>query len=383
MTIKSEVTPLQSSPSWKLDCNNGRNILTLSGIWLAKNNNIPTIPDGYFRHAYDNQPLYFDTSSLKQWDSSLIVFLWSIKLQAAQSNIPFDQDSLPEAACKLLSLLSEKPAPVAKRAPYHFQPLVRVGDWFIQSLSDLGQAWMVFIETLKGITSIVAGKSYMRIVDLIQYIRDAGPSALIIISIVNFLVGSILGFVGAVQLRRFAADAYVANLVGIATVREMAVVMTAIVMSGRTGGAYAARIATMQGNEEIDSLKVMGIPISQYLILPSMLSLVFTMPFLYLYGCFMGILGGLTVSIIMLNVTVIGFLQQTFGAVEFNQFIFGGVKSIAFAIFIGISSCHIGLKAGRSAADVGVAATRAVVAGIVGVIALDAIFAVIADIIGI
>ena len=128
-------------------------------------------------------------------------------------------------------------------------------------------------------------------------------SALIIVSVVNFLIGAILAFVGAVQLRKFAADIYVANLVGLAMVREMAAVMTAIIMAGRTGGAYAARIATMQGNEEIDALTVIGIPVADYIVLPSILALVFTMPFLYLYGCLVGMLGGFVVSIAMLNIT--------------------------------------------------------------------------------
>jgi phospholipid/cholesterol/gamma-HCH transport system permease protein len=150
-------------------------------------------------------------------------------------------------------------------------------------------------------------------------------------------------------------------------------------MAGRTGGAYAARIATMQGNEEIDALQVIGIPVSDYLVLPSILALVFTMPFLYLYGCLVGMLGGFVVSFAMLNITGPGYLNETLKAVPLDQFAFGFVKSIAFAILIGVTSCQIGLKAGRSAADVGLAATRAVVTGIVGVIALDAIFAVLAD----
>jgi phospholipid/cholesterol/gamma-HCH transport system permease protein len=222
----------------------------------------------------------------------------------------------------------------------------------------------------------------MRAVDLLGNVRDAGPSALIIVSVVNFLIGAILAFVGAVQLRKFAADIYVANLVGLAVVREMAAVMTAIIMAGRTGGAYAARIATMQGNEEIDALQVIGIPVADYILLPAILALVFTMPFLYLYGCLVGMLGGFVVSIAMLNITGPGYLTQTLGAVPIDQFAFGFFKSIAFAMLIGVTSCRIGLKAGRSAADVGVAATRAVVTGIVGVIAVDAIFAVLADAVG-
>jgi len=223
----------------------------------------------------------------------------------------------------------------------------------------------------------------MRGVDLMANLRDAGPAALLIVSVVNVLIGAILAFVGAVQLRKFAADAYVANLVGLAVVREMAAVMTAIVMAGRTGGAYAARIATMQGNEEIDALQVTGIPVSGYILLPAILALVVTLPFLYLYGCLVGMLGGFAVSIAMLNVTGAGYLSQTLDAVSFGQFGFGFGKSIAFAALIGVTSCRIGLKAGRSAADVGAAATQAVVVGIVGVIALDALFAVLANVAGV
>jgi phospholipid/cholesterol/gamma-HCH transport system permease protein len=138
----------------------------------------------------------------------------------------------------------------------------------------------------------------------------------------------------------------------------------------------------MQGNEEIDALQVIGIPVSDYIVLPAILALVFTMPFLYLYGCLVGMFGGFVVSIAMLNITGPGYLHQTLAAVPFNQFIFGFLKTIAFAILIGAISCQIGLKAGRSAADVGMAATRAVVTGIVGVIALDALFAVLADMVG-
>jgi phospholipid/cholesterol/gamma-HCH transport system permease protein len=236
--------------------------------------------------------------------------------------------------------------------------------------------------TTTGGARAMSGQARMRAVDLLGNVRDAGPSALLIVSVVNFLIGAILAFVGAVQLRKFAADIYVANLVGLALVREMAAVMTAIVMAGRTGGAYAARIATMQGNEEIDALQVIGIPVSDYIVLPSILALVFTMPLLYLYGCLVGMLGGFVVAIAMLDITGPGYLAQTLAAVPLDQFAFGFVKSIAFAVLIGVTSCQIGLKAGRSAADVGLAATQAVVTGIVGVIALDAVFAVLADVVG-
>lgn len=370
-------------PQWKLEQQENHYVISLSGQWLAKNNNIPRFSPKNLERIPAHQTLYFDARNLKNWDSGLIVFLWDIKCQATKHSIKFFDKDLPASAQELLSLLHESKdeAPVKHSSP--FRPLYMIGEWTINGLTNLGITVQMLKEVIIGILKSLTGRSYMRIVDLISDVQNAGPSALLIISVVNFLVGAILGFVGAVQLRRFAADAYVANLVSIATVREMAAVMSAIVISGRTGGAYAARISTMQGNEEIDALKVMGVSIMEYLILPSMLSLVITMPILYLYGCFMGILGGLIVSIFMLKVSIIGFLQQSFGAVAFNQFVFGGLKTISFAIFIGVSSCYIGLKSGRSAVDVGLAATKAVVTGIVGVIAIDAIFAVIADMIGI
>ena len=202
-----------------------------------------------------------------------------------------------------------------------------IGGQTIGLLTETGILTALLVATAQGGARALTGRARMRGVDLLANIRDAGPSALLIVSTVNFLIGAILAFVGAVQLRKFAADIYVADLVGLAVVREMAAVMTAIIMAGRTGGAYAARIATMQGNEEIDALQVIGIPVSDYIVLPSILALVFTMPFLYLYGCLVGMFGGFVVSIAMLSVTGPGYLYETLGAVPFDQFVFGFVKS--------------------------------------------------------
>jgi phospholipid/cholesterol/gamma-HCH transport system permease protein len=303
-----------------------------------------------------------------------------VRRAAAGAGIVLDTAALPQSARKLLGLLPERMAESVPPPAPRFRPLFWLGGAAVGWLDQIGGLSLLLAGAAGGGVRALTGRARMRGVDLLGDVRDAGPAALIIVSVVNFLIGAILAFVGAVQLRRFAADVYVANLVGLALVREMSAVMTAIVMAGRTGGAYAARIATMQGNEEIDALQVIGIPVSDYIVLPSILALVFTMPFLYLYGCLVGIVGGFTVSIAMLTITPAGFLAQTLNAVPFSQFVFGFVKSIAFAILIGVTSCRIGLNAGRSAADVGMAATRAVVIGIVGVIALDAVFAVLADV---
>jgi phospholipid/cholesterol/gamma-HCH transport system permease protein len=250
-------------------------------------------------------------------------------------------------------------------------------------LTELGILSTLLATTGHGGVRALAGRARMRAVDLLGNIRDAGPAALIIVSVVNFLIGAILAFVGAVQLRKFAADIYVANLVGLALVREMAAVMTAIVMAGRTGGAYAAQIATMQGNEEIDALQSFGIPVFDYLVLPRIIALIAMMPLLYLYACAVGLAGGMIVAISVLNLTATAYLEETRQALTGLQFWIGLTKSVAFGALIAMAGCSIGLRAGRSAADVGKAATMAVVAGIIGVIALDAIFAVCANALGV
>ena len=376
-------TPTGSPAAWAIQQANGRNILVVRGDWIAQSGRVPVFSADALRGGSAGEAVAIDAAELGRWDSGLVAFLWDVKRSAAKAGLAVDWDTLPDAARKLLALLPgalDRPEPARRRV---FRPLNWLGGKTIGMFTEIGILSEMLTATVGGGLRAAIGKALTRAVDLLADIRAAGPSALIIVSVVNFLIGAILAFVGAVQLRKFAADIFVANLVGLALVREMAAVMTAIVMAGRTGGAYAARIATMRGNEELDALEVVGIPVSDYLILPSVLALVFTMPLLYLYGCLIGIFGGLLVSVGMLNITTLGFVHQTLDAIPFSQFVFGFVKSIAFAAMIGVTSCRIGLQAGRSAADVGVAATRAVVVGIVGVIAMDAVFAVAADVVGI
>ncbi len=382
LAVSAVLTPPESPPHWQFRPEAGRATLDLAGDWLAQSGAIPDFPADALAGAKAGQALGFETASLGRWDTGLIAFLWDAKRAAATAGLAVDGAALPEAARKLLGLLPDRPEPPRPAPRRRFRPLYWLGGAAIGAVTEFGILSTLLADTARGGVLALVGRARLRRVDLLANIRDAGPASLPIVSIVNFLIGTILAFVGAVQLSRFAADIYVANLVGLALVREMSVVMTAIVMAGRTGGAYAARIATMQGNEEIDALTVFGIPIADYILLPSVLALVFTMPFLYLYGCLVGILGGFTVSLAMLNVTALGFLNQILNAVPFDQFVFGFVKSIVFGVLIGVTSCRIGLKAGRSSADVGTAATRAVVVGIVGVIAVDAIFAVIANMLG-
>jgi phospholipid/cholesterol/gamma-HCH transport system permease protein len=356
----------------------GDTLVTLSGDWTVQDDGAtPAEPEAWL-DRHDLTAILFDTRRLGRWDSSLLVYLAGLRRNAEPRAIRFDDSGIPIAARRLLELLPKQNA--APAAPTrHPGFLERIGRAAISAWTE----WVAVTTLLGGQvleTGVaIIGRARMRRIDLLACLYDAGIAALPMVALVNVLVGGILAFVGAIELRRFGADIYIANLVGIAQVREMAAVMTAIVMAGRTGGAYAAEIASMQGSNELDALSVLGVPIQDYLILPRVLALTLMTPILYLYGSCVGILGGFAIAVSMLNISPALFIAQTRDAVTLSQVAFGITKSLAFGALIAIAGCRIGLKAGRSATDVGHAATSAVVAGIVGVIMVDAVFAVCAN----
>ncbi len=320
----------------------------------------------------------FDSSRLGRWDSSLLVYLSAVSQAAAPRSIRVDDSGIPIAARRLLELLQQPAAPPAAPPP---RPMFveQLGHWAIAQWCELEAVTALIGGQLLQSGAALLGRAKMRRIDFLGCMYDAGIAALPMVALVNVLVGAILAFVGAIELRRFGADIYIANLVGLAQVREMAAVMTAIVMSGRTGGAYAAEIASMQGSNELDALRVLGIPVRDYLVLPRVMALTLMTPVLYLYGSAIGILGGFAVAVSMLNISSELFIEQTRSAVTMHEILFGLTKSIAFGALIALAGCRIGLKAGRSATDVGRAATSAVVVSIIGIIMLDAVFAVCAN----
>jgi phospholipid/cholesterol/gamma-HCH transport system permease protein len=330
--------------------------------------------------------LRLDATNVGRWDSALIGFLKKLGDLAKAGGIApvqIDESGLPESARRLIGLALAVSPQHREALPQRPTFVARVGLAYFSLWSGVVAAAALVGEAAMRGTAAFAGLVRMRAIDVMQLVREAGAGALGIVALVNGLVGAIIAFIGAVQLQRFGADIYVANLVGIAVVREMAAIATAIVMAGRTGGAYAAHLATMQGNEEIDALNALGIPVFDFLVLPRIAALVSMMPLLYLYGCAAGLLGGFVVSIATLDLTTAAFLEQLRTAIAGTQFAIGLIKSVAFGALVALAGCHIGLTAGRSAEDVGHAATAAVVAGIVGIIALDAVFAVCTNVLGI
>lgn len=261
--------------------------------------------------------------------------------------------------------------------------LAAIGKGALSRFAAVKEVATLLGELILATLALLRGRARFDRADTWAVVQASGASALGVVALVNLLVGSILAFVGAIQLQKFGAEMFVADLVSIATVREMAAVITAVVLCGRTGAAFAARIATMQGNEEIDALKTMGVSPVEYLVLPRVLALTLMTPLLYVFACGVGLMGGWLVAVGTMDLSSALYWDRTADALAGQHFIIGGLKSLAFGALVAFAGCYYGLRAGRNAAAVGEATTSAVVSGIVGVIVVDAVFALCAYALGV
>jgi phospholipid/cholesterol/gamma-HCH transport system permease protein len=218
--------------------------------------------------------------------------------------------------------------------------------------------------------------------DLWLLVQQCGVEALPIVALISFLVGLILAFVGAVQLRQFGAQVYVADLVGLGMVREMGALMTGILMAGRTGAAFAAQLGTMRVNEEVDALQTLGISPVEYLVLPRLLALTLMLPLLCVFADLIGIAGGGLVGVGMFGIEPTQYVQRTIHRISVDDCLVGVAKSAVFGVLVALAGCLRGLRASGSASAVGQAATSAVVTGIVAIVCADGLFAVLSTVLG-
>jgi phospholipid/cholesterol/gamma-HCH transport system permease protein len=315
---------------------------------------------------------------LGAYDSSLPAFLLA-KIRESSAG-PEDTPSFTGLSDNLRGLLElalavpeESQTQTTPRASSEIRKLGKISLSIWTSLKGLaeftGQAML-------SLGRFFTGKARFRTSDFWMTLQECGVQALPIVSLISFLIGLILAFVGNVQLTNFGASLFVADLVGIAMVREMGVVMTAIIMSGRTGAAFAAHLGSMKANEEIDALRTFGFDPFDFLVLPRLLALVLMMPILTIFANFVGILGGMLVGW-MVGISPELYWAETRKAVDLTNGSLGVIKSVFFGAAIAVSGCMQGMKAGNSSAAVGEATTRAVVASITTVIVLDSAFAAI------
>jgi phospholipid/cholesterol/gamma-HCH transport system permease protein len=356
----------------------------LAGSWRFADG-LPSVRD--VQQQFADMPhlarVTFETTALAAWDTGLLTFLLQSFDVCKQHQAEVDPSGLPEGVRRLLALAAAVPERQGvRRTEARVAWLSRVGgkilamvEAMVEALTFLGDACLALLRLLRG-------QVQFRRKDFGIILQDCSARALPIVSLISFLVGLILAFVGAVQLQQFGAQIYVADLVGLGMAREMGAMMTGIIMAGRTGAAFAAQLGTMRVNEEIDALTTMGFSPMDFLVLPRMLALMTMLPLLCLYADMMGLLGGLVVGVGVLGLELTQYVNESILAVRLLDFGLGLIKSAVYGVLIAIAGCYRGMRCGNSSAAVGEAATSAVVTSIVWIVVASAILTVLYDALG-
>ncbi len=360
-------------------------LINVAGDWVI-GNDFPPIGDvqkNLEQHSSLRQ-ISFNTEELLAWDSGFLTFLIKVRDICTQYEIEMNKEGLPEGVQRLLTLSSAVPERKGARRETVREPvLARIGvkalDFVRASgemLGFIGEAFLVFVRLL-------SGKARFRRSDIALIIQECGPQALPIVTLISFLVGLILAYMGAVQLQMFGAQVYVASLVGLGMARVMGALMTGIIMAGRTGASFAAQLGTMQVNEEIDAYRTLGISPMEFLVLPRMLALILMVPLLTLYADLVGILAGLFVGVTMLDIGFMEYYHQTVVSLTLTQFAVGLIQATVFGVLIAIAGCMRGMQCGRSASAVGEATTSAVVTSIVFIVVAAGVLTIVFNQLGI
>jgi phospholipid/cholesterol/gamma-HCH transport system permease protein len=316
----------------------------------------------------------FDSSGVSAWDSRLLTFLLKLHTYAQEHDIRFQSDGLPAGVKGLLQLALTVPErSEARRTEAQRSFLYQLGVWTLNGLTEARIFTQFVGEWLLALGNLLRGRVNFRPVDFTRFLQSAGYDALPIVSLISILVGAVLAFVGAVQLQMFGAEVYVANLVALGMLREMGAMMTAIIMAGRTGSAYAAQLGSMQVNEEIDALKTIGFSPMEFLVLPRSLALLLMLPLLCLWADVLGMFGGFIVGVSLMDISLLEYLVQTRESVGLVDLSIGLIKSVIFAGVIALAGCLRGLQSGRNSSAVGQATTSAMVTAILLIVIWDAL----------
>lgn len=354
---------LQTDPS-------GRLVVVLSGSWTLRAE-IPAANTLLAALASTTKSVNFDSTSLEDWDTRLLIFLKKILDKAEANHITVVRSGLPQGVRDLLSLSEAVPEQATNKSGKRPNPASAVGQWILDTLKQVREVATFIGEVILSFLMLMRGRRPFKTRDFFAFVQDCGVESLPIVSLIATLVGVILSFVGAVQLKMFGAQIYVANLVGLGMAMEMGALMSGVIISGRIGASYAAQLGTMQVNEEIDALRTMGISPVGFLVLPRMLALMLMMPLLCVYADIMGILGGSIIGVTMLDLSMVEYMEQIRKTLHLSQCGQGLLKSAVFGVLIAFAGCLRGMQCGRSASAVGEATTSAVVTSIVLIVISD------------
>jgi phospholipid/cholesterol/gamma-HCH transport system permease protein len=359
-------------------------IASLTGVWDLEH------PIPSFERLVDGRPtgptpeaIAFDTSELATWDSSLLIFLLRGRDYCEAHDLDFRAKSLPEHIGRLLELTRAVPERDLERPEREASFLARLGASGLSSFAGLLESIAFLGEVAQGFGRLIRFKARLRWRDFWVVVQSSSSGALPIVTLISFMVGLIIAFLGAVVLRRLGAGYYVSYLVGYGMLREMAALMTGIIMAGRTGAAFAAELGSMKISEEIDALRTLGVSPIDHLVLPRVLGIFVMMPLLTIYAVFVGILGGLLVSVTMLDLSATQFIGGLLTPLTLSDGLLGVFKGTVFGLIIGIAGCMRGMQAGSDAGAVGRAATSAVVTGITSIVVATAVIDWLAAVLGV
>ncbi len=361
----------------------GRACVKISGDWLTTENRT-----GINRVLRDIRPglreVSFDCSALGKFDSALVCLILRIYDACADTGAKFDMDSLPRGPRSLLELAVAVPEKKdARKAVSSRNIFYHMGRHAMSTIEKFEEQMRFFGELVMASGNFLAGRARFRVSDLMLAVQRAGPEALPIVGLISFLVGLILAFVGAIQLAKYGSEIFVADLVGLAMVREMGAMMVAIVMAGRTGAAYSAELGSMNVNEEIAAFRTFGISPLEFLVVPRILALIMMFPLLTVFADFIGMLGGFAIGWGMFDINYDAYMGRTMASLDLVQCATGVGKSLLFGVIVAVVGCMKGMTCGSSSSAVGLAATSSVVTSITLIIVADAIFAVLFNIFGI
>ncbi len=349
---------------WQRDA--GDWTLTLSGDWRGQATQYLTLPafDAGRVPGDSTTRVVFDTRQLQGWDAALAAQLFQSITVLRQRGAQVQDDGLPEGLRALLELAAPQGAALHRGGvnaqrddnPHrgHWQAAITVA---------------FFGEVLLAMARWLRGRSAVRAADVLQQLDHAGPRSLPIVMLTCGLLGLMLAYMGGAQLGRIGAQGYLADVVTVGMVRELAGLMTGIILAGRLGSAFAAQLATMQAGEEIDALRVLGVDPISHLVLPRLLALLLMAPALIAFGAVAGIAAGWPAAVLVYGVTSPEYLQQCLRAVTVTHVWIGLFKGMVYVALVALAGCREGLNAGRSAQAVGAATTSAVVKGLVWIVA--------------
>jgi phospholipid/cholesterol/gamma-HCH transport system permease protein len=359
----------------------GATVLRAEGEWLV----VTAAELDRRLHSLDmpqGRQVTVDLSGVDRLDSAGAWLLLRTEHELAERGNRVELSNLKPRFAPLLEQVRSRgvvePLPHPVPAHYTFLGfLERVGRGSV-TLADrvyhiLGFTGLVTITVLR----LVRQPRRLRLVATLVQMEVVGLDAMPIVGLLSFLIGVVMAYQGADQLRRFGAEIYTVNLVGVSILRELGVLLSAIIIAGRSGSAFTAQIGTMQVNEEIDAMRTLGLDPIEVLVLPRLFGLGLTLPLIVFFADFMGILGGGLMSWLVLGINIPNFLSQLQSAVSESTLWVGVVKAPFFAAIISLVGCYEGLNVTRSAESVGRLTTQSVVESIFLVIVIDAAFSIV------